>query len=168
MELWDAYTRDEIPTGKTLVRGEPIPDGLYHLVCEVLVRHIDGSYLCMKRALSKEAFPGYYEATAGGSALLGETPLLCIKRELREETGLVCESFTELWKNVFDEDHAIFHSFLCTVSCGKDDIRLQEGETEGYRWLAEAEFIDFVNSDSMIPTQKKRFYEHFRSMGYIR
>ena len=33
MELWDAYDRDEKRTGGELVRGEPIPDGLYHLVC---------------------------------------------------------------------------------------------------------------------------------------
>lgn len=39
MELWDAYTRDGQPTGDLLVRGEKIPQGLYHIVCEVLVRH---------------------------------------------------------------------------------------------------------------------------------
>jgi len=42
MEIWDAYTREGKPTGKTLVRGEAISDGLYHMVCEVLVRHKDG------------------------------------------------------------------------------------------------------------------------------
>ena len=168
MEFWDAYTRDVLPTGKTLVRGEPIPDGLYHIVCEVLVRHTDGSYLCMKRAMSKEAFAGYYEATAGGSALMGEKPLMCIRRELREETGLVCGSFTELRKTISEVNHALFYSYLCTVSCEKDAIRLQEGETEGYRWMTEAEFADFVNSGHMIPTQRNRFFEHFRSMGYIR
>ena len=78
MELWDAYDRDEKRTGGELVRGEPIPDGLYHLVCEVLVRHADGDYLLMKRARSKKGYPGLYEATAGGSALKGEAPIDCI------------------------------------------------------------------------------------------
>lgn len=77
MELWDAYDRDEKRTGGELVRGEPIPDGLYHLVCEVLVRHADGDYLLMKRARSKKGYPGLYEATAGGSALKGEAPIDC-------------------------------------------------------------------------------------------
>ena len=31
MEFWDAYTRDEKLTDKVLVRGTPIPEGLYHL-----------------------------------------------------------------------------------------------------------------------------------------
>ena len=76
MEIWDTYTRDGRLTEVRIVRErDTIPDGLYHLVCEVLVRHVDGSILCMKRALSKRIFPGYYEATAGGSALSGEGPL---------------------------------------------------------------------------------------------
>ena len=96
MEKWDAYTRDGIRTEVELTRGEPIPEGLYHLVCEVLVRHVDGSYLCMKRSMSKPNYPGWYEATAGGSALKGEDKLQCIKRELEEETGIVSDEFQEI------------------------------------------------------------------------
>ena len=50
MELWDAYERDfnKIPN-VSLVRGEKIPEGVYHLVCDIIVRHTDGSYLLMQR-----------------------------------------------------------------------------------------------------------------------
>ena len=59
MELWDAYDAYGNQTGETLVRGEEIPDGRYHMVCEVLVRHADGSVLCMKRAESKPNYGGF-------------------------------------------------------------------------------------------------------------
>ena len=49
MELWDGYCLDGTLADHDLVRGEPIPQGLYHLVCEILVRHIDGHYLLMQR-----------------------------------------------------------------------------------------------------------------------
>ena len=75
MELWDAYDCEGHLTGETLVRGEPIPEGRYHLVCGVLVRHVDGDYLLMKRDLSKSAYPGYYEASLGGAVQKGETLL---------------------------------------------------------------------------------------------
>ena len=87
MELWDAYSKEEERIGVTLIRGEEIPQGLYHLVCEVLVRHTDGSFLCMKRSVQKPNYGGWYEATAGGSALAGENKWQCIERELYEETG---------------------------------------------------------------------------------
>ena len=58
MELWDAYDRDfKKIQGVTLVRGEVIPEGFFHLVCEIIVRHIDGSYLIMQRDKRDGACP---------------------------------------------------------------------------------------------------------------
>ena len=168
MELWDAYTRDGQRLGILLSREEPIPAGMYHLVCEVLVRHTDGSFLCMKRHPNKKAYPGALEATAGGSALAGETPPECIRRELLEETGLSCDDFTEVAAPIRDCEQAIFRTYVCTVDCDKNAITLQEGETVGYVWLSEAEFIDFVNSDDIIPTQKERFLPYYQQQGYLK
>ena len=66
MELWDAYTRNGVKTGGVLVRGQRMWPGIYHLVCEVLVRHVDGS------------------------------PIDCIRRELREETGIEWTKFEKV------------------------------------------------------------------------
>ena len=43
MEIWDAYDEklNKIE-GMTLVRGEEVPDGVFHLVCEIIVKHADG------------------------------------------------------------------------------------------------------------------------------
>ena len=64
MELWDAYDRhgNKLP-GVTLRRGEPVPEGMYHLVSEVLVRHTDGSFLLMRRDPGKHR-GGLWEAAA--------------------------------------------------------------------------------------------------------
>mgnify|MGYP002853290484 FL=1 len=96
MEYWDAYNKDfEKIEGMTLIRGETIPDGVYHLVSDVIVRHTDGTYLLMQRDIRKH-FGGMWEATAGGSALKGEGPLACAIRELQEETGIESEDVTEV------------------------------------------------------------------------
>lgn len=84
MEIWDAYNAGfEIIEGVTLIRGQEstIPPGVYHLVCDVLVRHTDGTYLLMQRD-PRKSYPNMWEATAGGSALKGETPVACAIREL--------------------------------------------------------------------------------------
>ena len=167
MELWDAYSKDEELTGRTLVRGEKIPEGLYHLVCEVLVRHTDGSYLCMKRSTEKPNYGGWYEATAGGSALVGENKWQCVKRELYEETGILCDEFEEVTYFCEECKQAFFYTFVCTVDCNKSSVKLQEGETEGYLWMNEAEFKAFVNSDKMIPSNRRRYEKYFQKMGYV-
>lgn len=166
-ELWDAYNKQEQRTGQTLVRGEPIPKGLYHLVCEVLVRHTDGSYLCMKRSVQKPNYGGWYEATAGGSALCGEDKWQCVARELFEETGISGHRFEEVACNREEEKQGFFYAFVCTVDCDKASVRLQEGETEGYRWMSEPEFLEFLHSGRMIPSNRRRYDAYFKKMGYI-
>lgn len=166
MEIWDAYHADGTPAGRTLVRGEPIPEGLYHLVSEILVRHADGDYLLMQRDLRKAGYPGYFEATAGGSALAGEDALACARRELLEETGIAEDSFTEIGRCVSRD--TIYCQYLCVTGCDKAAVTLQEGETISYRWVTEEEFIRFVNSDEMIDTQQTRYQSYLRRMGYLR
>ena len=90
----------------------------------------------------------------------------CIRREMKEETGLDGDTFTLIASRTTAEDHVIFHSFLCTVDCDKNAVTLQEGETEDYRWLTEQEFAKFVNSGHMIPNQKRRLKAWLAEMGY--
>ena len=89
----------------------------------------------MKRSDDKDVYPGFWEASAGGSALSGEEPLEAATRELLEETGLVPDSM-ELVNVLFkDPSRAMFYSYLARVSCDKDSVTLQEGETVAYKWL---------------------------------
>ena len=168
MELWNAYTRDGELTDKVLVRGEPVPEGLFHLACEVLVRHTDGDYLCMRRSVKKSDFGGMLEATAGGAAQIGEGKLDCIRRELREECGIEAGELEQIGYLVDERNRVIVASYFTTVDCAKDSVTLQEGETEGYLWMGEEEFISFVGSGEMIPTQRARLDGYFRRIGYVK
>lgn len=154
MEIWDAYDKDENILGVDLIRGEEIPEGMYHLVCEVLVRHKDGSFLLMQRDWVKKDYPGYFEATAGGSALKGENAFDCIKRELFEETGINEDDF-KLINKLFTHS-SIFYSFFVETNATKDSIVLQKGETISYKWVNRDGFIEYINSDEAIPSQRDR------------
>ena len=46
MEIWDLYDEQGNKTGETWERSRAyeIPEGRYHIVCDVLVRHQDGSF----------------------------------------------------------------------------------------------------------------------------
>lgn len=139
MERWDAYNSGFIKqNGVVLTRGEPIPPGLYHLVCDVLVQHVDRDYLLMQRD-PRKSYGGMWEATAGGSALQGEDPPACARRELLEETGIEAECLTEVGQ-VLDKS-TIYVEYLCRTDCSKNSIILQEGETVAYRWVSRDELL---------------------------
>ena len=165
MEIWDGYLIDGTLANHDLVRGEPIPKGLYHLVSEILVRHVDGDYLLMRRDLRKPNYGGYYEATAGGSALKGEDKVSCAIRELSEETGICSNNLQEIGRHTSHD--TIYYNFLCVTDCDKSSISLQAGETMSYKWISENDFIAFVNSNEMIDIQKIRYQDFFVKMGYI-
>lgn len=159
MELWDAYDKDfRRIEGRSLVRGEDIPEGIYHLVCDVLVRHVDGSYLLMRRDPRKH-HGGLWEATAGGSALQGEQPLDCARRELREETGIRAEELRELGRVRSGNTH--YMEFLCVTDGPKDGVTLQEGETVAYRWVSRTEFLS-LRSGELVTKRMQGFLPELR------
>lgn len=145
MELWDAYDKDfNKIANKTLIRGEAIPTGMYHLVCDVIVKHADGTFLLMQRDARKN-YGGMWEATAGGSALQNETPLECAIRELREETGIESDNLVEAGK-VLSHD-TIYVEFICRTNWNKDSITFQEGETVAYKWVTSRELISMKKNE---------------------
>ena len=147
MEKWDVYDVNfKKIDGLTWNRGEYLGKNQYHLVCDVIVKHADGTFLLMRRAPGKH-LAGCWEASAGGSALVGETPLECAKRELREETGIVAEEMTELARLTEHSCHMICVSFYCEVDIPKDSIVLQDGETVDYKWATKEEILSMPRNN---------------------
>lgn len=138
-EFWDAYDENfNKISGMKLLRGEKICDGIFHLVADVVVKHADGTYLLMQRD-PKKHLGLMWEATAGGSALLGESPLDCAKRELKEETGIESTIICEIGRLVHKEYQTLYVEYLCITDCSKNSIVLQQGETVDYKWVSSNE-----------------------------
>ena len=156
MELWDAYKADGTLAGFDLVRGEKIPAGYFHMVCEAVIQHADGDYLLMQRSFEKEVYPGAWEIGAGGSALKGEDKLEAVLREVREETGIDTGEFEEIYQMVREKQQVIYYGYLLKTDYPKDAIKLQDGETIDYKWLTKEEFIEFFDAKQEIPTLTER------------
>lgn len=142
MERWDAYDGEGRLTGRELIRGLPVPDGLYHLVCTILVRHVDGTFLITLRDSQKPSMPGVYEVSCGGSAVKGETGEQAARRELWEETGIRAGALTRLYR--VKGEHTFYEGYLCITDIAKDDVVLQPGETAEYCWLTAQELKTMI------------------------
>jgi len=162
-ELWDAYDREGNPLGFDLVRGEPVPEGVYHLVVEVYSVTHDGRILITQRHPDKTW--GLYWEITGGSVVKGEKPLQAAVRELREETGIVVEEKDLIPIYVqngmgLSGSVGIFHSFLTFFDPEKQEICLQEGETVDWQLIPYEAYKEFVMSDRFTTGIRKRFLAH--------
>ena len=168
MEIWDLYDRDGKKTGETWERSycsfKKIPEGKYHMVVDILIKHVDGTYLLTKRHPDKDVYPGFWEASAGGSAVSGEEQLEAAKREMFEETGLKSDDFTLVNWSFSDKSHSMFYSYLAIVDCDKDSVVLQEEETVDYKWVDRSGLIDYINSDLAIQSHNNRYKKYFDTL----
>ncbi len=161
MELWDAYDLSlRKIEGKELVRGKPVPEGCYHLVSDVIVRHADGTYLLMQRD-PKKKFGGLWEMTRGGSALKGESAEDCRKRELEEETGIVADSFELLGIMTSEKYRTIYVEFIVETDWDKGNIVMQKGETVDYRWVGAKE-IARMKKDELLTDRMQPYLNELR------
>lgn len=149
MELWDGYNADMTLAGVDIAREDELigkyPKGLYHLVADVIVRHTDGTFLVMQRDFNKVGSPGEWEIGAGGSVLKGETAYEGAVRELREETGVIADKLISLGNLSVMYDSGVgvhYFIYLCTTDMDKSAVKLQQGETIAFRWVATEEILN--------------------------
>ena len=160
MELWDAYDENfNKIEGVILVRGEAVPKGLHHLVCDVIVKHADGTYLLMRRD-PRKTYGGMWEATAGGSALMGESPEECARRELFEETGIKADALLMVGKVVSAD--TIYCEYFCETDCEKGSVVLQAGETDAFKWASREELLS-MKREELVTERMQRFISELQS-----
>ena len=160
MEIWDLYNADGTPTGFQACRGTNIPDGHYHIISEVILKHKETQdILVMKRSRHKNKYPGCWEITAGGCAVTGESPEECMLRELYEETGMTADKYDLLGIQVHKEEKAIFYLYIAYTELSKSCVRLQAGETEDSCWIPSAEMEKFLKTANVVLATKDDYLE---------
>lgn len=159
MEIWDLYDEQGNKTGETWERSraKEIPEGRYHIVCDILIRHRDGDFLLTLRDSRKEMYPGCWEASAGGSALAGETPEEGARREMQEETGLKAEKLELISITRKPDSRSVVYAFIAMVDAAKDSVMLQEGETVDYQWMKLSALRKMIRDEPVLAIQYPRY-----------
>lgn len=140
MELWDIYDKNKQPTGRTMERNSfTLADDEYHLTVLGVIARPDRTFLITKRVMTKAWAPGWWEVS-GGAAQAGEASEDAVRREIFEETGLDVSDaeggylFSYHRENPGEGDNYFVDIYRYVMEVEESDIRLQEEETDGYRF----------------------------------
>lgn len=155
MELWDLYDEEYRLTGRTMVRGTPIPKDGMHWVVDALFLNSRGETLLQRRAKDKELLPDIWSVT-GGSVLAGENGDQGCIREVTEELGFAPDM--EKAKIVFHE-HEFHHGWFRDVYLIRQDMplekmRYQEEEVQDAMWILPEQ----IKSDETLWQQLSRVH----------
>ncbi len=154
-EFWDLYDKDRNMTDQFVMRGDPIPEGHYHLVVNVSLFNMKGQMLIQKRSDKKESWPGMWDVSACGSVLLGESSLKAARRESFEELGVEL-NFKSGQRPAFTlSGHDSFTD--CYIVRGRvplEKLKLQEDEVSDARYATREEILELMDKGEFIPYNK--------------
>lgn len=130
MEKRDLYDENRVFMGKTIYKGEQVPDGCYCLMVMIFMENNDGRFLIQKRSKDK----GGKWAMTGGHPKSGEDSMTGLLVEVEEELGLyLINEDVKLIKtkvghgNICDVYYVKMNIDMDKVVCQKeevDDIKL--------------------------------------------
>lgn len=149
-ERFDLYDVNRNRTGKTLERGNKVPEGYYRLVVHVCIFGSDGRMLIQKRQPFKNGWAGMWDITAGGSALAGDTSQQAASRELKEEVGIdydlngVRPAMTIYFDGGFNDIYTI------NMDVDIDSLQLQKAEVEQVKWATEEEILEMLHEKEFV------------------
>ena len=158
MERWDLYTEDRKLSGKTMVRGEAVPYGLYHLVVGIWTVNSSGRVLLTLRHPQKEVYPNTWE-NSGGAAKMGETSLEAAVRELGEETGIQVAPEELIMLGSEGREGVFVDCYLLHKAVSLMQLQLQEGETVDARWATPYEVEQACEDGTMARPVARRWYQ---------
>ncbi|MCH3907402.1 MAG: NUDIX domain-containing protein [Sphaerochaeta sp.] len=149
MEIWDIYDRNGLKTGRTIERGAQCQNGEYHKAVHVCLFNSKGSLLIQKRTANKEAWPGLWDVSSGGSVLSGEESRDAAGRETKEELGV---------EIVFDRPALTMYSSKRSMTSTWSSVilhvmkvKLQESEVAEVRGANERDIREMIKDGSFIP-----------------
>lgn len=165
-ELWDAVDREGNPLGFDWVRGESMPEGVYHHVVMIFTATDRGNILITQRHPDKTC--GLQWEVTAGSVLKGETPRNGAARELAEETGIRVspDELRPVLSHVWGGVPAIYNLFAVRVREEGLSIRLQEGETVDWKLIPYPQFKEKVRRMEfpLFPDQFCRRFSDFEPL----
>lgn len=154
-EYWDLYDINIKKTGEVIRRGNSIPKGRYHLVCDIAVMDGFGRILLTQRHPDKH-YPLYWECS-GGSVLTGESPDDAAVRELFEETGIKAEISELVQLGITFGNHTVYYIYLLQRDIELSSLLLQENEVVDAKLADKSEYEKMKSENSIVPLVVERF-----------
>lgn len=164
-EIWDLYDATGRKTGKTMIRGEDVPAGLYHQVVHIWPINQKGEFLIQQRSALVQWKPGCW-ATTGGSAVSGEGVLTAARRELFEELGYDAAESEMMQIACLRRSNSFCNVFIIRLDLPEEAFNLQKEEVSAVKWCSPQQMFRMLAENTLYnygDSYYKMLFQHQQS-----
>lgn len=155
MERWDLYDLNRQKTNETMIRGDVMPAGRYHIVVHVCIINSRGEMLIQQRQPFKKGYPNLWDVSIGGSAVAGDTSVQAAEREVMEELGLTIHlGENRLPDLTIPFAHGFDDWYLISGEPDLSDLVLQPEEVQAVAWAPPAQILSMIDAGTFVPYRK--------------
>lgn len=151
MEVWDLYDRNRCRLKETMVRGEPVPAGCYHLVVHVCLFNKKGELLIQKRHPDKKGWPGLWDISVGGSAVAGDDSRSAAERETLEEVGIEIDLSEIAPRLTVSGANSIDDYYMVLYDAPLSAFTPQPEEVTELQWVDKKTLMTLVKNGTFVP-----------------
>ncbi len=151
MELWDLFDKNRNSLNKTMVRSDKVPTNCYKITVYICIFNDNDEMLICQRTANKHTYPNYWDFSAAGSAIAGETSEQAIKRELKEEIGIDLYNENLTPKLTFYSEDAFNDIYTYKMNVAITDLVFQKEEVKNAKWATKQEIISMIKNNTFIP-----------------
>lgn len=147
-EIWDLYDVNGHKTEQTMIRGDDVPPGLYHLAVHIWPVNAKGEYLIQRRAPTVQWNPNLWAVT-GGSAITGEDALTAALRELREEIGYDAKPQELSLIACLRRSNSFCNVFSVNIDLPAEAFSLQKEEVSAVKWCDQSRLTQMLSENML-------------------
>ncbi len=155
MEYLDIYDINRSLTGKSIARGETMPEGGYRLVVHIVILNSEGKMLIQQRTNysnhGTRGFLNLWDITVGGSAVSTETSQEAASRELHEEIGYSYDFTGMRPQMTFNFPSGFDDYYVIQKDLDIQTLQLQEEEVQRVKWADREEILTRIQDGSFVP-----------------
>lgn len=149
MEIWDLLDEQGNKTERTIIKGQKIPKGYYHLGADVWIVNSENQILIQKRSPKKKHQPNVWAMT-GGSVITGETSVQTIKREVEEELGVTLKIENVKLIKQYKTGTTWLDVYFVKQDIKIEDIVMEEEEVTEVKWASYKEIEQLFSSNQFM------------------
>ena len=157
MEYLQVFNKDKAAIDEKVLREDKykLPDGKYFMIVLIFIMNSEGKFLMQKTSKSRNSCI----ATTGGHVSYGDTGLITVFKEAKEELGLDLDTNEIQYIDTLIFKNGIEETYFVNKDIDINTLTIQKEEVDYVEWFTVDEIKELINKKEFREGNIDAFYK---------